>query len=80
MIRPVQQLSPALDEIPFGGVFPTRPTEFVHDLHLDPRMQLESIADLAERLPQSVIYDTAAQPLLVPEVGPPRGSWSGLET
>lgn len=73
MIRPARQLPPALDEISFGSEFPTRPTQFVHDLHLDPRMQLESIADLAERLPQSVVCDTAAQALLVPRGGPPKG-------
>ena len=34
-----------------------------------------AIADLADRLPRrSVIYDTAAQPLLVPQGGPPRGA------
>ena len=36
-------------------------------------MQLEAIADLAERLPQSVVCDTAAQALLVPRGGPPKG-------
>jgi hypothetical protein len=36
---------------------------------------LAAVADLADRLPrQSVIADTAAQPLLVPQGGPPRGA------
>jgi hypothetical protein len=36
---------------------------------------LAAIADLADRLPRrSVIADTAAQPLLVPQGGPPRGA------
>ena len=64
---------PALKEISFGGEFPTRPVQFVHGLNLDPRMELESIADLAERLPQSVVCDTADQALLVPKGGPPKG-------
>ena len=49
--------------------------EFVHDLHLDDRTTLASVADLADRLPrESVIYDKAVQPLLVPSGGPPRGA------
>jgi hypothetical protein len=72
--RPVQQMSPTLREIPFGGVFPEQPTEFVHGLHQDDRLGLPAIADLADRLSGSVIYDTAAQPLLVPEGGPPKGA------
>ena len=61
--------------IPFEGAFPERPTEFVHDLHLDPRLTLDAVADLADRLGRrSVIYDTAEQPLLVPYGGPPRGA------
>ena len=48
---------------------------FVHDLHLDARLTLAAVADLADRLPRrSVIADTAAQPLLVPQGGPPRGA------
>jgi hypothetical protein len=40
-----------------------------------PLLTLEAIADLADWLPRdSVICDTADQPLLVPEGGPPRGS------
>jgi hypothetical protein len=36
-----------------------------HDLHLDDRLTLAAVADLADRLPRrSVIADTAAQPLL----------------
>jgi hypothetical protein len=49
--------------------------EFVHDLHVDDRLTHAAVADLADRLPRrSVIYDTAAQPLLVPQGGPPRGA------
>ena len=49
--------------------------EFTHDLHLDDRLTLAAVADLADRLPRrSVIADTAAQPLLVPQGGPPRGA------
>jgi hypothetical protein len=48
--------------------------EFIHDLHHDNRLTLAAVADLADRLPRrSVIADTAAQPLLVPQGGPPRG-------
>lgn len=68
------QLLPALGEISFGGRYPAQPTAFHHRLHLDPRMDLEALAQLAERLPHSVVYDTAAQALLVPEGGPPKGT------
>jgi hypothetical protein len=48
---------------------------FVHDLHHDDRLTLAAVADLADRLPRrSVIADTAEQPLLVPQGGPPRGA------
>lgn len=61
--------------IPFDGAFPERPVEFIHDLYLDDRLTHAAVADLADRLPRrSVIYDTAAQPLLVPQGGPPRGA------
>lgn len=73
MTRPARQLPPALEEVSFGSEFPTRPAAFVHGLYLDPRMELESIADLAERLPHSVVCDTAEQALLVPRGGPPKG-------
>ncbi len=69
-----RQEPPTLEEIPFGGAFPDQPAEFVHGLYQDERLDLRSIAELADRLPQSVIYDTAAQPLLVPQGGPPRGA------
>ena len=72
--QPVGQIPPTLGQIPFGG-YPERPVEFIHQLRLDDRLTLASVADLADRLPrQSVIYDTAAQPLLVPQGGPPRGA------
>jgi hypothetical protein len=73
-LGPVRQMRPALAQIPFDGAFPEQPAEFVHGFHEDDRLTLESIADLADRLPRSVIYDTAAQPLLVPHGGPPRGA------
>jgi hypothetical protein len=73
--HPVGQELPTLGRLPLGGAFPEQPAEFVHSFHEDARLTLEAIADLADRLPrQSVIYDTAAQPLLVPQGGPPRGS------
>jgi hypothetical protein len=66
-----------LAQLPSGGEFPARPAEFAHGLNDDQRLTLEAIADLADRLPrQSVIYDTASQPLLVPQGGPPRGALS----
>src|SRR6516164_1441022 len=52
-----------IGQIPFDDAFPRRALGFTHDLHL------------ADRLPRrSVIADTAAQPLLVPQGGPPRGA------
>jgi hypothetical protein len=64
-----------LGQLPGGGSFPEQPAEFVHNLHKDPRLALQAVADLADRLPRrSVICDTSAQPLLVPQGGPPRGA------
>src|ERR1051325_6785368 len=64
-----------IGQLPFDGAFPGRAVDFVHDLHLDDRLTLASVADLADRLPRrSVIADTAAQPLLAPRGGPPRGA------
>ena len=75
MVLPVGHELPTLDQLPFGGAFPEQPAEFVHPLHDDPRLTLEAIADLADRLPrESVICDTAEQPLLAPQGGPPRGA------
>jgi hypothetical protein len=66
---------PSLAQLPDGGAFPEQPAEFTHNLQDDTRLTLQTIADLADRLPrESVIYDTAAQPLLVPQGGPPRGA------
>jgi hypothetical protein len=66
---------PTLGQLPGGGAFPEQPAEFVHDLHIDTRLTLQAVADLADRLPRrSVICDTSAQPLLVPQGGPPRGA------
>jgi hypothetical protein len=71
---PVQDLA-TIGEIPFDDAFPGQAVGFIHDLHLDDRLTLGSVADLADRLPRkSVIADTAAQPLLVPHGGPPRGA------
>ncbi len=70
--RPVRQ---GIGQIAFDEGFPERTVEFTHDLHLHHRLTLSSVADLADRLPrESVIYDTAAQPMLVPSGGPPRGA------
>jgi hypothetical protein len=70
--RPVRQ---GIGQIAFDEGFPERAVEFTHDLHLEDRLTLSSVADLADRLPrESVIYDTAAQPMLVPSGGPPRGA------
>jgi len=64
-----------IGQIPFDDAFPRRALGFTHDLHLDDRLTLAAVADLADRLPRrSVIADTAAQPLLVPQGGPPRGA------
>ena len=72
--EPVGQIPPTIGQIPFDDAFPQHPVEFVHDLHLDDRLTLAAVADLADRLGRrSVISDTAAQPLLVPQGGPPRG-------
>src|SRR5215469_17702639 len=64
-----------IGQITFDDAFPGRSVGFIHDLHHDERLTLASVADLADRLPRrSVIADTAAQPLLVPQGGPPRGA------
>ena len=64
-----------IGQLPLDDAFPGRAMEFTHELHLDDRLTLASVADLADRLPRrSVIADTAAQPLLVPQGGPPRGA------
>src|SRR5215469_13838497 len=63
-----------IGQIPFDDAFPRRSVGFTHDLHRDDRLTLPAVADLADRLPRrSVIADTATQPLLVPQGGPPRG-------
>src|SRR5215472_10570859 len=72
--QPPEQDLKTIGQIPFDDAFPGRSVEFRHDLHLDDRLTLAAVADLADRLPRrSVIADTAAQPLLVPQGGPPRG-------
>jgi JmjC domain len=73
--QPLGQVPKTIGQIAFDDAFPGRSMEFIHDLHLDDRLTLASVADLADRLPRrSVIADTAAQPLLVPQGGPPRGA------
>ena len=73
--EPVRHVTRAIGQITLDDGFPERPVEFIHDLHLEDRLDLAAVADLADRLPrQSVISDTAAQPLLVPQGGPPRGA------
>ncbi len=74
---PAGQELPTLGQLPSGGAFPGQPAEFAHDLYEDDRLTIKAVADLADRLPRrSVICDTAAQPLLVPQGGPPRGALS----
>ena len=71
----VGEVPPTIGQIPYAGGFPDRPVEFAHELHLDERLTLEAIADLADRLPrQSVVCDIAGQSLLAPHGGPPRGA------
>jgi mannose-6-phosphate isomerase-like protein (cupin superfamily) len=73
--QPPGQASRTIGQIAFDDAFPGRSVGFTHDLHLDDRLTLAAVADLADRLPRrSVIADTAAQPLLVPQGGPPRGA------
>ena len=73
--QPPGQVPKTIGQLPFDDAFPGQATEFTHDLHLDDRLTLAAVADLADRLPRrSVIADTAAQPLLVPQGGPPRGA------
>jgi Cupin superfamily protein len=72
--QPPAQGARTIEQIPFDEGFPGRSVGFTHDLYLDDRLTLAAVADLADRLPRrSVIADTAAQPLLVPQGGPPRG-------
>ncbi len=72
--EPVEEGLPTIAELPLRG-YPDVPVEFVHDVHLDPRMTPEAIADLADRLPpEEVAYETATKPLVVPAEGPPRGA------
>src|SRR5215467_3377759 len=64
-----------IGQLAFDDAFPSRAAGFTHNLYLDDRLTLAAVADLADRLPrESVIADTAAQPLLVPQGGPPRGA------
>jgi hypothetical protein len=73
--QPLGQVPKTIGQLAFHDAFPGRAVGFAHDLHLDDRLTLAAVADLADRLPRrSVIADTAAQPLLVPQGGPPRGA------
>jgi hypothetical protein len=72
--QPLGQV-PQIGQIALDDAFPGQPVEFAHDLYSDDRLTLAAVADLADRLPRrSVIADTAEQPLLVPQGGPPRGA------
>jgi hypothetical protein len=66
----------AFDAADFSAAYRARePTVVEHGLTGHPLLTLGAIADLADWLPRdSVICDTADQPLLVPTGGPPRGS------
>jgi mannose-6-phosphate isomerase-like protein (cupin superfamily) len=71
----VGEIPPAIGQIPLDDAFPDHPIEFGHELHLDERLTLTALADLADRLPrQSVVCDVAGQSLLAPHGGPPRGA------
>ncbi len=73
--QPPEPTLKTIGQLPFDDAFPRQAMGFSHELHLDDRLTLASVADLADRLPRrSVIADTAAQPLLVPQGGPPRGA------
>jgi len=73
--QPQGQVPKTIGQLASDDAFPAQSVGFIHDLHLDDRLILASVADLADRLPRrSVIADTAAQPLLVPHGGPPRGA------
>jgi hypothetical protein len=75
MVSQLHGQVPDVSQIGFVDGFSSGTIEFVHHLDGDERLSLEAIAELADRLPRtSVISDTAAQPLLVPAGGPPRGS------
>lgn len=74
---PPEQDLLTLSELPFADRYPSQPDEFSHKLDGDSRLTLAAVADLADRLPRdSVICDTSAQQLLVPQGGPPRGALS----
>ena len=73
--QPPGQVPKTIGQIAFDDAFPRQSVGFSHDLHHDDRLTLASVADLADRLPRrSVIADTAEQPLLVTQGGPPRGA------
>jgi len=73
--QPQGHVAKTIGQLASDDAFPGQAMDFTHDLHLDDRLTLASVADLADRLPRrSVIADTAAQPLLVPHGGPPRGA------
>lgn len=64
---------PMFVELPSVATFPEQATEFAHDLHVDDRLSIESVAQLADRRRGSVVHEQAIKPLLSPEKGPPRG-------
>ena len=65
---------PTLAQMAFDDAYPEGPVQFTHDVHLDDRMTIARIADLADRLPPNlVVSDTSSLPLLAPE-GSPAGA------
>jgi len=69
--QPDMPMPNTLGQVVFDEAFPDEPIEFTHDLRLDDRLTIASVADLAGRLqPKSVVFDTAALPLLAPVASP----------
>jgi len=50
-----EQVRERIGQIALDDAFPERPVEFVHDLHLNERLTLASVADLADRLPRESV-------------------------
>lgn len=61
---------PMFEDVPSVEAFPEDTTEFLHNLHQDPRMEVEALADLADRLQKSVVHEAAVKPLLSPRRDP----------
>ena len=59
--RPGQDLK-TIGQMPLDDAFPAQSMEFSHNLHLDDRLTLAAVADLADRLPRrSVIRPDRSQ-------------------